>query len=88
MLEYAFTNLQLTSCASLEVFYQKLQDLANQVADVDHLVTKWDLVLHLVRGLPKEYDVVDAMINQQNPTWDIARDMLHLELQRQNCQNT
>lgn len=82
-LTHAFSNLQLTSCASLDAYCQKLQDLANQLADVDHPVTESGLVLQLVRGLPKEYEVVGSLINQQNPSWDVARNMLDLELQRQ-----
>lgn len=61
---------------------QKLQDLANQLGDVDHPVSEPDLVLQLVCGLPKEYDVVGSLINQQNPAWDVARNMLELEYQR------
>jgi len=67
----------------MDTYCQKLQDLANQLGDVDHPVSESSLVLQLVRGLPKEYDVVGALINQQNPTWDTTRDMLHLEHQRQ-----
>ncbi|KAK1440601.1 hypothetical protein QVD17_06430 [Tagetes erecta] len=82
-LQHEFSNLQLNSCSSMDTYCQKLQDLANQLEDVDHPVTESDLVLQLVRGLPKEYDVVGALINQQSPTWETARDMLHLENQRQ-----
>lgn len=84
-LQYEFNNLMLSSCASMDVYCQKIQDLANQLGDVDHPVSESSRVLQLVQGLPKEYEVVGTMINQLNPTWEAARDMLHLETQRQHA---
>ncbi|KAK1433827.1 hypothetical protein QVD17_10745 [Tagetes erecta] len=87
-LEYEFSNLQLTACTSLDAYCQKLKDLANQLGDVGYPVSESRLVLQLVVGLPKEYDVVAAIINQGSSTWDEARNKLHLEVQRQNRRST
>ncbi|KAJ9566714.1 hypothetical protein OSB04_002680 [Centaurea solstitialis] len=37
----------------------------------------------MVRGLPPEFDVVGAYINQSSPSWETARNMLQLEQQSQ-----
>lgn len=42
----------------MDTYCQKLHDLANQLGDVGHLVSEESLVLQLVRGLPKEFDVL------------------------------
>nr|XP_043619943.1 uncharacterized protein LOC122591762 [Erigeron canadensis] len=55
-LETKVCNLTLAACSSLEDYFQRLKDLANQLEDVDHSVTDDQLVLQLVRGLPSEYD--------------------------------
>ncbi|KAL3630542.1 hypothetical protein CASFOL_023526 [Castilleja foliolosa] len=84
-LEQQFSNLTLSACSSMDDYAQKLKDLANQLTDVDHPVSESRLVLQLVRGLPAEYDVVGAFINQSSPSWDTARSMLQLETQRQSA---
>ena len=67
----------------MESYYQKLKDLANQPIDVENLVTESRLVLQMVRGLPPEFDVGGAYINQSSPSWETAHNILHLEQHRQ-----
>ncbi|XP_076934027.1 uncharacterized protein LOC143600139 [Bidens hawaiensis] len=85
-LEQKFSNLLLTACTSMEDYCQKLKDIADQLGDVDHLVSEERLVLQLVRGLPSEYEVVAAIINQSTPTWDEALTQINLEQQRKAAQ--
>ncbi|KAI3669195.1 hypothetical protein L6452_40422 [Arctium lappa] len=82
-LEQEFSNLTLGACSSMEAYCQKLKDLADQLGDVDNPVTEARLVLQMVRGLPPEFDVVGAYINQSSPSWETDRSMLQLEQQRQ-----
>ncbi|KAJ0445590.1 hypothetical protein HanIR_Chr16g0844641 [Helianthus annuus] len=82
-LEHDFTNLTLGACASLDEYCQKLKDIAEQLGDVGFPVSEPRLVMQLVRGLPSEYDVTAALINQTSPTWDEARTSLQKEQQRQ-----
>ncbi|XP_076927466.1 uncharacterized protein LOC143591029 [Bidens hawaiensis] len=81
-LETKFTNLTLAKCASLEDYCQKLKELDNQLEDVDHPVEESRLVIQLVNGLPPEYAVAGALINQKSTTWDEARTQLDSERQR------
>ncbi|KAI3710146.1 hypothetical protein L2E82_39920 [Cichorium intybus] len=82
-LEQEFSNLTLAASSSMEAYCQKLKDLADQLGDVDNPVTEARLVLQMVRGLPPEFDVVGAYINQSSPSWETARSMLQLEQHRQ-----
>ncbi|KAL7597294.1 uncharacterized protein LOC111911387 [Lactuca sativa] len=81
-LKQEFSNLTLAACSSMEANYQKLKDLADQLEDVDNPVTEARLVLQMVRGLPPEFDVIGAYINQSSPSWETARSMLQLEEHR------
>ncbi|KAI3800218.1 hypothetical protein L1987_35529 [Smallanthus sonchifolius] len=87
-LEHEFTNLTLKSMPSLEAYCQKLKDLGDQLNDVDCPVNEQRLVLQLVRGLPTEFDVAGAYINQSLPTWETACSMLQLEHQRQTARES
>lgn len=64
---------------SLDAYCHRLKELADQMSDVDCPVTQQRLVLQLVRGLPPEYDAVASFINQQIPSFEMARSMLQLE---------
>ncbi|XP_035845187.1 uncharacterized protein LOC110933263 [Helianthus annuus] len=75
-LEEEFTNLTLQSVSSLEAYFQRLKENSDQLAAVDCPVTEKRLVLKLVRGLPTEYDMTGALINQTLPSWSEACDML------------
>ncbi|KAJ0563868.1 putative RNA-directed DNA polymerase [Helianthus annuus] len=82
-LEHDFTTLTLGACSSLDDYCQKLKEIANQLGDVGFPVSEARLVMRLVRGLPAEYEVTAAIINQNAPTWDEARTSLQREQQRQ-----
>ncbi|XP_022032281.1 uncharacterized protein LOC110933360 [Helianthus annuus] len=82
-LETKFCNYNLSACSSLYDYCQRLTDLANQLEDMDHPVTKERLVLQLVQGLPAEYDTTASLINASNADWDLARSMLEDEVIRQ-----
>ncbi|KAJ0879831.1 putative RNA-directed DNA polymerase [Helianthus annuus] len=81
-LEHDFTTLTLGACSSLDDYCQKLKEIANQLGDVGFPVSEARLVMQLVRGLPAEYEVTAAIINQNAPTWDEARTSLQREQQR------
>jgi hypothetical protein len=84
-LDQEVSTLTLNNCSSLDVYCQNIQDLAEQLSNVGRPVDDNRKVLQLVRGLPPEYDTVASYINLNTPTWDEARNMLHLELQRINA---
>ncbi|XP_074283498.1 uncharacterized protein LOC141608047 [Silene latifolia] len=86
-LEHEFTHMSLEKASSLDDYCQRLKDIATQLNDVGSKVDDQRLVLQLVRGLPSEYDVVGAFINQQLPTFDTARSMLQLEEQRKSARS-
>ncbi|XP_022018977.1 uncharacterized protein LOC110919005 [Helianthus annuus] len=81
-LMHAFTTTTLASCSSLNDYFQKLKDIAEQLSDVDQSVTESRLVLQMVQGLPPEFDTTAQFINQSNTTWDDARDMIDREQRR------
>ncbi|XP_076932675.1 uncharacterized protein LOC143598318 [Bidens hawaiensis] len=81
-LNQQFSNLTLTACTSLDDYCQKLKELANQLGDVGKPVLDSSLVTQLVQGLPPEYAVAGALINQLAPLWDDARTMLNHEEMR------
>ncbi|XP_076905103.1 uncharacterized protein LOC143560731 [Bidens hawaiensis] len=69
-LKQDFTNLRHVSCSSMDDYCQKLKNIADHLADMDQTVYEGSLVTQLVNGLPKEYAVVAAIINQSASTWD------------------
>ncbi|XP_022032933.1 uncharacterized protein LOC110934046 [Helianthus annuus] len=81
-LETRFTNTTLNSCASFDDYCQTLKDLAEQLRDADQPVSDSRLVIQMVRGLPIEYDTIAAIINQNKPSWDVARSMIEDEQSR------
>uniref|UniRef100_A0A251TEV6 Gag-polypeptide of LTR copia-type n=1 Tax=Helianthus annuus TaxID=4232 RepID=A0A251TEV6_HELAN len=82
-LEHAFTTTTMASCSSLNDYFQRMKDLADQLNDVDHPVSESRLVLQMVTGLPQEYDTVASFITQAEKSWDDARDMIEREQRRQ-----
>ncbi|KAJ0541229.1 hypothetical protein HanLR1_Chr09g0305511 [Helianthus annuus] len=48
----------------------------------DQPVSDSRLVIQMVRGLPVEYDTIAAIINQNKPTWEVARSMIEDEQAR------
>ncbi|XP_022031246.1 uncharacterized protein LOC110932201 [Helianthus annuus] len=65
---------------------KKMKDLADQLNDVDHLVSESRLVLQMLLGLPSEFDTVASFITQSDTSWDNAREMLDREQRRQATQ--
>ncbi|KAD4585190.1 hypothetical protein E3N88_22791 [Mikania micrantha] len=82
-LEHEFIKLSLKSMPSFEAYCQKLKELADQLADVDSLVSEKHLVLQMVRGLPNEYETTAALINQALTCWEEAINMIQSDQQRQ-----
>ncbi|XP_021986561.1 uncharacterized protein LOC110883003 [Helianthus annuus] len=82
-LMHAFTTTTLASCSSLNDYFQKLKDIAEQLSDVNQPVTESRLVLQMVQGLPPEFDTTAQFTNQSNTSWDDARDMIDQEQRRQ-----
>ncbi|XP_076902346.1 uncharacterized protein LOC143557065 [Bidens hawaiensis] len=87
-LEHKFVNLKLRDAASLADYCQRLKDIGTQLKDLEVPMDEQRLVLQLVRGLPTEYDVTGALINQQLPTWEDACEMLQSEHDRQATRET
>ncbi|KAJ0886812.1 putative RNA-directed DNA polymerase [Helianthus annuus] len=81
-LETRFTNTTLNSCSSFDDYCQTLKEIAEQLRDVDQPVSDSRLVIQMVRGLPVEYDTIAAIINQNKPTWEVARSMIEDEQAR------
>ncbi|XP_076902100.1 uncharacterized protein LOC143556729 [Bidens hawaiensis] len=81
-LETMFTNTTLNSCCSFDNYCQTLKDIAEQLRDVDQPVNESRLFIQMVRGLPIEYDTIAAIINQNKPTWEVARNMIEDEQTR------
>ncbi|XP_076897155.1 uncharacterized protein LOC143550383 [Bidens hawaiensis] len=72
LIEHKFTNLTLAACLSLDDYFQQLKDLANQLEDVEKPVDESRLVMQMIKGLPSEYNIAVATINQGPNTWDQA----------------
>ncbi|KAJ0868634.1 hypothetical protein HanRHA438_Chr11g0480471 [Helianthus annuus] len=82
-LEHTFTTTTLASCSSMNDYFQKMKDLAEQLKDVGHEVSESRLVLQMTLGLPAEYDTVASFITQAETSWDDAREMIDREQRRQ-----
>ncbi|XP_022030930.1 translation initiation factor IF-2-like [Helianthus annuus] len=67
---------------SLDAYCQRLKELYDELKDVGSPITEKRLVIQLVRGLPSEFDITAAHINQTLPSWDDAVEMLNLEADR------
>ncbi|XP_076887925.1 uncharacterized protein LOC143538207 [Bidens hawaiensis] len=82
-LEQKFVSMKLRNTPSLEVYCQQLKEIAGQLNDLDSPVTEQRLVIQLVNGLPREYDVTGAVITHSNPSWEDAYNILQKERDRQ-----
>ncbi|XP_076949306.1 uncharacterized protein LOC143621908 [Bidens hawaiensis] len=78
-LETKLTNTALNSCYSFDNYCQTLTEIAEQLRDVDQPVNESRLVIQMVRRLPIEYDTIAIIINQNKPTWEVARNMIEDE---------
>ncbi|KAJ0570713.1 hypothetical protein HanHA300_Chr05g0181261 [Helianthus annuus] len=72
----------MASCSSMNEYFQRMKDLAEQLNDVGHPVSESRLVLQMVTGLPQEYDTVASFITQADKSWDDAREMIDREQRR------
>ncbi|XP_022014553.1 programmed cell death 6-interacting protein-like [Helianthus annuus] len=76
-LEHEFANMALKNHPSLEAYFQKLRELADQLNDLlDTPIDDKRLVLQMVRGLPAEFDTMGSLVNQSLPPWPEACEML------------
>ncbi|KAI3693811.1 hypothetical protein L1987_76763 [Smallanthus sonchifolius] len=81
-LQHELTNLTLSAMPDLDSYCQRIRELADQLAAVDCPLTNTQRILHLVRGLPREYDTTAAILNQSLPPWETAVDQLQSEARR------
>ncbi|XP_024986570.1 uncharacterized protein LOC112521811 [Cynara cardunculus var. scolymus] len=81
-LQHELTNLTLAAMPSIEAYCQRIRDLSDQLAAVDCPLNDNQLVLYLVRGLPREYDTIASILNQTLPSWEDAIDRLQSEARR------
>ncbi|KAM0020985.1 hypothetical protein Hdeb2414_s0024g00645491 [Helianthus debilis subsp. tardiflorus] len=81
-LQHELANTTLASMPTLEAYCQKIQDLTDQLKALDFPMNDQQRVLHLVKGLPKEYDTIASILNNSLPTWDDAVEQLVSETGR------
>ncbi|XP_076951499.1 uncharacterized protein LOC143624883 [Bidens hawaiensis] len=82
-LETQFVYLKLRDMPSLEEYCQRLKEIGTQLADLDSPMNEQRLVLQLTRGIPNEYDVTAALINNSLPSWVDVCNMLQSDRDRQ-----
>ncbi|KAI3718260.1 hypothetical protein L6452_19124 [Arctium lappa] len=70
--QHELTNLTLAAMPSLEAYCQRIRDLVDQLAAVDCPVNDTQHILHLVHGLPREYDTIATILNQTLSAWEKA----------------
>ncbi|KAI3769620.1 hypothetical protein L6452_00729 [Arctium lappa] len=81
-LQHELTNLTLAAMPSIEAYCQHIRDLVDQLAAVDCPVNDTQQILHLVHGLPREYDTIATILNQTLPAWEEAVEQLQSEARR------
>ncbi|XP_021766656.1 uncharacterized protein LOC110731130 [Chenopodium quinoa] len=89
-LEELFSNIEMKNFPDINAYCQEVKMISDQIANVDAPVNNQRLVLTLIRGLPKSYDGVAAIIQQSDPlpSFYKARSMLSLEESRLASQAT
>ncbi|XP_022040409.1 uncharacterized protein LOC110942955 [Helianthus annuus] len=75
-LQHELANLTLASMPSLDAYCQKIHELTDQLSALDFPMNDQQQVLHLVKGLRKEYDTIVSILNNSLPTWEDAIDQL------------
>ncbi|KAJ0917386.1 putative RNA-directed DNA polymerase [Helianthus annuus] len=78
-LQHELANLTLASMPSLDAYCQKIRDLTDQLSALGFPMNDQQRVLHLVKGLPKEYDTIASILNNSLPTWEDVVDQLIFE---------
>ncbi|XP_022019631.1 uncharacterized protein LOC110919675 [Helianthus annuus] len=81
-LQHELTNITLTSMPSLEACCQRIRELVDQLTAVDCPVNNTQRILHLVNGLPREYDTTASILNQTLPPWEEAVERLQSDARR------
>ncbi|XP_076888522.1 uncharacterized protein LOC143538970 [Bidens hawaiensis] len=81
-LQHELTNLTLASMPNLEAYCQRVRELADQLTAVDCPINNTQRIIHLVRGLPREYDATASLLNQNLPPWEEAVERLQSESRR------
>ncbi|XP_035838816.1 uncharacterized protein LOC118486456 [Helianthus annuus] len=81
-LQLELSNLTLASMPTLDAYCQRVRDLTDQLAAADCPLNNTQKILHLIKGLPHEYDTTTSILNQGLPTWENACNQLHSEAQR------
>ncbi|KAJ0836852.1 putative RNA-directed DNA polymerase [Helianthus annuus] len=81
-LQHELTNITLASMPNLESYCQRIRDLSDQLAAVDCPLSNTQRILHLVNGLPREYDTTASILNQNLPPWEQAVEQLQAEARR------
>ncbi|XP_035844564.1 uncharacterized protein LOC110937409 isoform X2 [Helianthus annuus] len=87
-LQHELTNLTLSAMPDLDSYCQRIRELADQLAAVDCPLTNTQRILHLVRGLPREYDTTASILNQSLPPWESAVEQLQSEARRISARET
>ncbi|XP_076896275.1 uncharacterized protein LOC143549196 [Bidens hawaiensis] len=67
-LQLELNNLTLASMPSLEAYCQRVRDLSDQLTAVDCPINNTQRILHLIKGLPREYDTAAALLNHNLPS--------------------
>ncbi|XP_055804009.1 uncharacterized protein LOC129873040 [Solanum dulcamara] len=80
-LEYDFTHVDMTDFPNVSAYCKYLKSLADQLKNIDSLISNDRLVLQLVSGLTEPYHGVATLIRQCDPLLQFyqARSMLTLE---------
>ncbi|KAJ0530066.1 hypothetical protein HanLR1_Chr10g0362901 [Helianthus annuus] len=81
-IQHELANLTLASMTSLDEYCQKVRDLTDQLHALDFPMNDQQRVLHLVKGLPSEFDTIASILNNSLPSWEDAIDQLLSEAGR------
>ncbi|XP_021986152.1 uncharacterized protein LOC110882442 [Helianthus annuus] len=86
-LQHELANLTLASMPSVEAYCQKVRELMDQLHALDFTMKDQQRVLHLVKGLPREYDTIASILNNSLPPWEDAIEQLLSEAGRLKIQD-
>ncbi|KAJ0834324.1 hypothetical protein HanRHA438_Chr16g0742361 [Helianthus annuus] len=78
-LQHELANLTLASMSNLETYCQKIHELTDQLKALEFPMNDQQRVLHLGKGLRKEYNTIASILNQSLPSWEDVVDQLMCE---------
>ncbi|XP_076952263.1 uncharacterized protein LOC143625938 [Bidens hawaiensis] len=81
-LQHELINLTLAAMPYHEAYCQRIRELADQLTDVDCPINNTQRIIYLVRGLPREYEVIGSTLNHSLSPWENAIDQLQSEARR------